>query len=131
MGLEVNGSIQLPEEVRLGFSELGGGLHLLDNGVMHLLRVGNACPANIVQDLFGVTQPQAGMTLQYPAEGDTNSMRARVYNILEALRAGAYRRQVLNVVIEGTPADVAFQALLIEDKSGGVLSLSEFQALIG
>jgi len=129
--LDENNHAELPAEARLCSSELAGGLHLIDTGVDFFIRVGADCSVQLLNELFGVSQLQANLSLSYPQQGDTASACARLHNILNTLRFGAWRHQSATIVVAGTAQEELFLYHLVEDRSLGVMSLGELHAHIG
>jgi len=130
----VKGSVVLPQEIGLSSDQLrSDGVYLADNGFAFVLRIGRRVSQEWLRDVFGVESLDQidlqNPTLRACAEGET-SQAARLQNILAYLRQVSPHYQQLQVVLEGSPDEMAFFYMLIEDRQSSAPSLAEFNAYI-
>jgi protein transport protein SEC24 len=130
--------IVLPPIVNLSVDQLtSNGVYLLDNGVDMFLWVGRSADIGLVGSLFGVQslddiEPDQ---IQVQTTGDT--LATRFGSIVSALNedesdAFVINRKI-NVIREGSPAEVRFYWFLVEDRAsfqGGTHSYAEFMSFV-
>merc|ERR1711920_270038 len=100
-------------------------LFLFDNGRMLLLWVGRDVPADVMASLFGPegVAVRSNLTLLSPPQ---SRMGEQIFNVVAGLRVESRSEIPLSVVAQGEATEAQILPFLIEDRSGGMHSYTEF-----
>lgn len=119
-----DGAIVMPPPVALASEVLDTrGCYLMDDGQILICWVGRAASAELLADLFGATGVADTLSLE---PGQETDLGKRATSLISAIRQGRNTYQQCYIVRQGDQMETHWLPYLIEDRSQGTMSYTDF-----